>query len=64
MSMLLMNDNLLTGQLPHRVASKLSQVDISNNKFSGEIPAGMGTWHNLSEFKASNNLLSGQIPQN
>ncbi|RAL45688.1 hypothetical protein DM860_009552 [Cuscuta australis] len=63
LSKLMIYNNKLRGQLPQEVSSNLSLVDISNNRFSGEIPFVISTWTNLNTFKASNNLLTGKIPQ-
>ncbi|RVX17452.1 Receptor-like protein kinase HSL1 [Vitis vinifera] len=48
--------------LPSKLARNLSRVDISNNKFSGQIPAKISSWMNIGVFNANNNMLSGKIP--
>ncbi|CAL5339188.1 unnamed protein product [Camellia sinensis] len=63
MKALILNDNLLFGQLPDKLASNLSRIEISNNMFSGEIPAGVSSWKALTVFNASNNHFTGTIPQ-
>ncbi|XP_063938794.1 receptor-like protein kinase 5 isoform X3 [Daucus carota subsp. sativus] len=50
-------------QLPDRISSNLSLLEIDNNDFSGEIPVGISSWKNLKEFVASNNLFNGSIPE-
>ncbi|KAL7239991.1 hypothetical protein ACSBR2_005788 [Camellia fascicularis] len=63
MKTLILNDNLFFGQLPDKLASNLSRIEISNNMFSGEIPAGVSSWKALTVFNASNNRFTGTIPQ-
>ncbi|CBI39978.3 unnamed protein product, partial [Vitis vinifera] len=58
----MLDGNSFSGTLPSKLARNLSRVDISNNKFSGPIPAGISSLLNLLLFKASNNLFSGEIP--
>ena len=48
--------------LPSKLARNLSRVDISNNKFSGQIPAKISSWMNIGVFNANNNMLLGKIP--
>ena len=62
LSVLILSDNLFTGELPQSVARNLSRLEINNN-FSGTIPVGVSSWRNLEVFEASNNLLTGTIPQ-
>ncbi|GLT98599.1 hypothetical protein SLE2022_160980 [Rubroshorea leprosula] len=60
---MMISDNLFTGKLPGKVSQKLSLLHLSNNRFSGAIPAGVSSWQNLVVFNASNNLLNGTIPR-
>ncbi|CAL5396941.1 unnamed protein product [Camellia sinensis] len=60
---LILNDNSFSGQLPDQLASNLSRIEISNNIFSGEIPAGVSSWKALTVFIARNNRFTGTIPQ-
>ncbi|CAH9098592.1 unnamed protein product [Cuscuta europaea] len=60
---LMVSDNLFIGELPaEKVGPNLSLVEMGNNRFSGEIPAGVSSWSNLVSFKAGYNLFSGGIP--
>ncbi|CBI20588.3 unnamed protein product, partial [Vitis vinifera] len=54
--------NSFSRALPSKLARNLSRVDISNNKFSGQIPAKISSWMNIGVFNADNNMLSGKIP--
>ncbi|KAD3067816.1 hypothetical protein R6Q59_018250 [Mikania micrantha] len=60
---MIIRDNLFSGELPPELGPILSNLDISNNRFSGQIPTGVSSWTNLRIFKASYNLLDGVIPQ-
>ncbi|XP_052180471.1 receptor-like protein kinase 5 [Diospyros lotus] len=60
---LTLQENSFSGHLPDKLGSNLSRLEISNNRFSGEIPAGISSWYNLTFFNASNNLFTGLIPQ-
>ncbi|KAE8688978.1 putative Poly(A) polymerase beta [Hibiscus syriacus] len=57
------NFTTISSPLPSRVTWKMSRVEISNKKFSGEIPPAIASWSNLVVFQASNNLFSGKIPK-
>nr|TKW21901.1 hypothetical protein SEVIR_4G151500v2 [Setaria viridis] len=55
------HDNAFTGSLPSGLGPSVATIDISNNRFSGRLPA---TGTNLSYLSTTNNLISGEIPTN
>ena len=57
----LFNENLFSGELPSKLGSNLSSVDLRDNRLSGPIPVGISSWVIVEEFKASNNMFSGNI---
>nr|XP_019706721.1 receptor protein-tyrosine kinase CEPR1 [Elaeis guineensis] len=59
LAILFMSDNRFSGTLPDKLPPGLTWLDITNNKFSGNIPS---TAKSLRFFTAYNNLLSGNIP--
>ncbi|KAF5934917.1 hypothetical protein HYC85_026046 [Camellia sinensis] len=61
LTILMLSDNLFTGQLPRTLGPSLRRLDISNNKFSGELPPGLSSLKHLIVFSASNNFFSGTI---
>ncbi|CAL5360486.1 unnamed protein product [Camellia sinensis] len=63
LTLLMLSDNSFTGQLPRTLAPSLLRLEISNNKFSGEISTGLSSWKHLTVFSASNNLFVGTISQ-
>ncbi|OMO58308.1 hypothetical protein COLO4_34736 [Corchorus olitorius] len=68
LEMVRLHNNGLTGsipdgELPKKVSTSLSRIEISNNKFFGQIPVEVSSWRNLVVFKASNNLFNGTIPK-
>ncbi|KAK0570767.1 hypothetical protein LWI29_006176 [Acer saccharum] len=58
----MISNNTFSGELPSKMAWNLTRLEISDNRFSGQIPVGVASWKNLVVFKASNNLFSGKIP--
>ena len=59
----LMNSNKFTGTLPNiDMDSALTFLDISRNKISGTIPAGIGRAYNLRYLNLSLNQMTGKIP--
>ncbi|GER32532.1 leucine-rich repeat receptor-like protein kinase [Striga asiatica] len=54
--------NSFSGELPSKIFPNLTEFDVSDNEFSGEIPTNVSSWTNLGVFKAGNNKLSGTIP--
>ncbi|KAH8479338.1 hypothetical protein H0E87_031666 [Populus deltoides] len=62
LQLLMISDNLFTGELPNEVSTSLSRLEISNNKFSGSISIEGNSWRNLEVFNASNNQFTGTIP--
>ncbi|KAA8521861.1 hypothetical protein F0562_012517 [Nyssa sinensis] len=62
LSNLMLSDNSFSGELLSKVAWNFSWIEISNKKFSGQIPTWISSWESLVVFKASNNLFCGQIP--
>ncbi|GAV84967.1 LOW QUALITY PROTEIN: Pkinase domain-containing protein/LRR_1 domain-containing protein/LRR_6 domain-containing protein/LRR_8 domain-containing protein, partial [Cephalotus follicularis] len=66
LSVLYLDGNYLTGQLPSEVVGNLKnlrQLRISNNKLSGEIPRTLGDCLTLEYLSVAGNLFQGQIPQ-
>ncbi|KAG6739705.1 hypothetical protein POTOM_057319 [Populus tomentosa] len=76
LQLLMISDNLFTGELPNEVSTSLSRLEISNNKFSGSIsiegnseesgralPRNIISWKSLNILNLSQNQLSGQIPE-
>ena len=58
--------NELSGPIPSDISSILVFVvsfDLSNNKFTGEIPASLANCSYLNTLKLNNNMLSGEIPR-
>ncbi|GAU40367.1 hypothetical protein TSUD_319790 [Trifolium subterraneum] len=61
----MVNDNNLTGELPHSVAylsSNLQQFCVANNKLNGTIPQGMKKFQNLTSFSFEQNNFTGELP--
>ncbi|GLU11751.1 hypothetical protein SLE2022_284750 [Rubroshorea leprosula] len=59
------SNNELTGPIPTEILHTLPYVttlDLSCNKFSGEIPKSLGNCSFLNILKLDNNQLTGQIP--
>jgi kinase len=56
---ILIHDNEFSGTLPDELPWNLTRLDISNNRFSGNIPSSA---YRLQVFLASNNSFSGEIP--
>ncbi|KAF7833367.1 leucine-rich repeat receptor-like serine/threonine-protein kinase BAM3 [Senna tora] len=66
-SLLELQNNYLTGFLPHQdsssaSSSKLGQLNLSNNRLSGNLPGSIGNFPNLQTLLLSGNKFSGQIP--
>ncbi|KAL3897993.1 MAG: hypothetical protein SGCHY_003044 [Lobulomycetales sp.] len=60
---LLLNENDFSGQVGiFGNFSKLESLNVSNNRFSGIIPAEIGLLNNLTSFDPSNNQFSGMLP--
>ncbi|KAJ0915818.1 putative protein kinase RLK-Pelle-LRR-XI-1 family [Helianthus annuus] len=55
-------DNLFSGELPPKLGPELRMLDISNNKFSGELLATIISWSSLQILNLSGNQLTGRIP--
>ncbi|RDX97085.1 Receptor-like protein kinase HSL1, partial [Mucuna pruriens] len=55
--------NKFTGELPERLSSSISRLEIDHNQFYGRIPSGVSSWTNVVVFKASENYLNGSIPK-
>ncbi|KAF8776347.1 hypothetical protein HU200_003574 [Digitaria exilis] len=53
------SSNLFTGEFP---SASFVMLDLSYNKFSGRIPAGLGNCSGLKVLKAGHNKLSGALP--
>ncbi|XP_050216678.2 MDIS1-interacting receptor like kinase 2-like [Mercurialis annua] len=62
LSRLRLDRNQLTGSLSIGALPHLNYIDLSDNKFSGELSWQWKDLKNLSAFKVSNNKISGQIP--
>ncbi|KAI8531033.1 hypothetical protein RHMOL_Rhmol11G0106200 [Rhododendron molle] len=58
----MISNNSFTGNLPSELGWNLSRLEISDYKFSGQIPSAVSSWVRLVVFMASNNQLSGKIP--
>ncbi|KAL2541321.1 Leucine-rich repeat protein kinase family protein [Abeliophyllum distichum] len=57
-------ENSLSGPIPELSGlANLKSLYLNNNKFSGEIPAGLSVLHRLKVVVLSGNRLSGHIPQ-
>lgn len=64
LQMLNLARNWFSGNLPeHFGSSKVENLDLSENKLSGVIPAGFGDLHELMQLKLNGNDLSGEIPE-
>ncbi|CAN6194838.1 unnamed protein product [Urochloa humidicola] len=61
LSIIEVHDNAFIGSLPRELGPSVATIDISNNRFSGRLPA---TGTNLSYLSTANNLISGEIPTN
>jgi Leucine-rich repeat (LRR) protein len=59
MTLLLQNNGGLTGTLPETLFWNMTKLYISNNRFSGALPAAAAL---LKKFYADNNRFSGEIP--
>ena len=56
----------LSGPIPSDISALVplaTSIDLSGNKFSGDIPAALGNCSYLISLKLDNNTFSGQIPQ-
>ncbi|KAG1330105.1 Leucine-rich repeat transmembrane protein kinase [Cocos nucifera] len=64
LQMLSLARNDLAGPLPDSFGSEnIKNLDLSENQFSGGIPAGLGRFSELARLKLSKNQLSGPIPE-
>ncbi|XP_047964754.1 leucine-rich repeat receptor-like protein kinase PEPR2 [Salvia hispanica] len=57
-----LGDNLLEGHFPCNLNTDLKSLNLSTNKFSGEIPRCIGNLKNLEILDISSNDFSGEIP--
>ncbi|CAL5390995.1 unnamed protein product [Camellia sinensis] len=55
-------DNKGTKRLYQKIQKAFTAIDLSNNKFGGEIPESLGRLNGLHMLKLSNNNLTGVIP--
>eukprot|EP01018_Ginkgo_biloba_P014151 Gb_19925 [translate_table: standard] len=63
-SILRLNMNNLSGNLPSGFSSSLKELDVSNNMFEGQISQDFVNWPDLSFLGMSSNRFSGRIPGN
>ncbi|GJU08774.1 phytosulfokine receptor 1-like protein [Tanacetum coccineum] len=59
---LLLQDNMIVGQLQNSIPSNLVYLDVSLNLISGDLPDFFHTFPNLSYFAAHSNNIGGRIP--
>ncbi|KAL5577929.1 hypothetical protein UlMin_019628 [Ulmus minor] len=65
LSLLELQNNYLTGQLQQettKVPSKLSQLNLSNNRLSGSLPTSIGNFSSLQIVLFGGNRFTGEIP--
>nr|GMD84107.1 receptor protein kinase CLAVATA1 [Ipomoea batatas] len=63
LSQLYLQDNYFSGELPTKILAKnLTDLDLHNNRISGEIPPAFGNLENLSKLSLHSNSLTGEIP--
>ena len=58
-----LHDNELSGPLPEEWGVALREVDLSGNKFTGEIPEGIGACQRVTILSLRQNQLEGPIPE-
>lgn len=62
-----LRNNLLTGSATQFGDCRLTALDISDNYFTGLLPAprsaNSSNWHRLQVYRANNNNFSGPLPQ-
>jgi hypothetical protein len=61
-SVLRLNTNNLSGNLPVVLRSALRELDVRKNLFGGQIPQGFFNWPGLNFLDMSANRFSGRIP--
>lgn len=59
LSVVMIQNNNFSGTFPTQLPWNFTQLDISNNRFSGPVPSLAGR---MKIFRAANNMLSGEIP--
>lgn len=65
LSLLELQNNYLTGQLEQdrsKLPTKLSQLNLSNNRLSGSLPASIGNFSSLNILLLNGNRFAGDIP--
>ncbi|XP_014517209.2 putative receptor-like protein kinase At3g47110 [Vigna radiata var. radiata] len=65
LQILMINDNLLAGELPKSFAnlsSNLQHFCVANNNLTGTIPQGMKKFQNLISLSFENNYFTGELP--
>ncbi|XP_047167091.1 receptor-like protein kinase HSL1 [Vigna umbellata] len=63
LSTFMVSHNKFTGELPERLSSTISRLEIDYNQFYGSIPTGVSSWTNVVVFQASKNNLNESIPR-
>jgi len=63
LSNFMVSHNKFSGELPERLSSSISRLEIDYNQFYGRIPTGVSSWTNVVVFKASENYLNGRVPK-
>ncbi|KAL9324723.1 hypothetical protein ACSQ67_009580 [Phaseolus vulgaris] len=63
LSNFMVSHNKFSGELPERLSSSVSRLEIDYNQFYGRIPKGVSSWTNVVVFKASKNYLNESIPR-
>ncbi|CAL5346609.1 unnamed protein product [Camellia sinensis] len=65
LSLMELHNNYLTGQFEEersKVASKLTQLNLSNNRLSGSLPSSIGNFSSLNILLLNGNRFTGEIP--
>eukprot|EP00300_Choanocystis_sp_HF-7_P024020 c25412_g1_i1.p1 GENE.c25412_g1_i1~~c25412_g1_i1.p1 ORF type:complete len:1176 (+),score=183.35 c25412_g1_i1:1-3528(+) len=63
LAQLFLNENSLTGQIPHFASRNLVTVNLEKNRFQGTIPTSLGLATALTSLQLGQNRLTGEIPR-
>ncbi|XP_010529317.1 PREDICTED: leucine-rich repeat receptor-like serine/threonine-protein kinase BAM3 [Tarenaya hassleriana] len=66
LSLLELQNNLLSGEIEvetRKAPSNLTQINLSNNRLSGSLPASIGNFSSLQILQLGSNRFTGQIPE-